>query len=233
MGENKPAITCDDREAMGAAIVRLRELGAVVEVKRLPVADFVISDKVGVERKTAADFESSVIDGRLFQQAAALKANFESPLICVIGNNFERLEKKARRGALMALAIDFQLPVFFLETEESFADFLYQLAWREQLRPDREQKLQFVKKPGELHRQQQLIVESLPGIGPSTAKALLAHFGSVENIVTAEEEELQEVAGVGGERARLIKLVLCGSYEIKAVVQGGGEGVTVQKAGVQ
>lgn len=208
----KLLITCDDREARNAVVSRLRELGASVEVKRLPVADFIVSDKVGVERKTAADFESSVIDGRLFQQAAELKANFESPLICVVGNEFARLDKKARRGALMALAVDYQLPVFFFESEESFAEFLYQLAWREQLRPDHEHKLQFAKKSRELHQQQQLIVESIPGIGPSTAKALLAHFGSVENVVTSDEEELQQVAGVGKERARLIKLIVCGDY---------------------
>jgi Fanconi anemia group M protein len=202
----------DDREASGAVVARLRKLGVTIEVKRLPVADFVLSDRVAVERKTAADFESSVVDGRLFEQAGRLKAEFASPLICVVGNDFFRLEKAARRGVLIALATDFNLPVFFLESEESLADFMVQIATREQLSKKHDHKLQFAKKTEILAEQQQLIIESLPGIGPSTAKALLAHFGSVENVLTADEEELLAAPGVGPERARALKKIVCGDY---------------------
>ncbi len=206
-------ITVDDREASGAAVARLRKLGAAVDVKRLPIADFVLSDRVAVERKTAADFESSVVDGRLFEQAGRLKTEFPSALLCVVGNDFFRIEKQARRGILIALATDFALPVFFLENEESLADFLLQIAVREQLSKKRAPKLQFAKKAEVPGQQQQLIVESLPGIGPSTAKALLSHFGSVENVLTADEEELMAAPGVGPARARQIKKVVCGDYE--------------------
>jgi Fanconi anemia group M protein len=209
----KLRIRVDDREAGGRVSRKLAELGGVeLNVSRLPVADFILSDRVAVERKTDADFESSVIDGRLFQQAAELKSNFESPLVCVVGNEFSRLDKRARRGALMALAIDSHIPVFFFESEESLAEFLHQLAWREQFRRPRPEKLQFSKKTLSLAQQMRLVVESLPEIGPATAEALLTHFGSVENAFTAQEEELTEVRGVGRERARLIKQITCGEY---------------------
>lgn len=42
--------------------------GFSVEVKRLDVCDYVVSDRVGVERKDVSDFISSMKDGRIFNQ---------------------------------------------------------------------------------------------------------------------------------------------------------------------
>ncbi|MBI3588629.1 hypothetical protein HY995_01660 [Candidatus Micrarchaeota archaeon] len=205
MGEQRVRITIDDREAGGSAIHSLKRLGVEVEVRRLPAADFIISGRVGVERKTAADFESSVIDGRLFSQARDLKENFSSPLICVVGKNFERLDQRARRGALISLAVDYNIPVFFLESEESLAAFLHQLAWREQMRPERTEKLNFNKRAFTREEQSLRVIEALPGVGPKLARELLSHFGSVENVFTAGEGELCEVEGIGEEKAREIR----------------------------
>lgn len=210
--KGKVVLLADDREGGGACVEALRQLGAVVHAKRLPVADFVCSERVAVERKTAADFESSVIDGRLFQQAAELKDNFASPLLAIVGNDFERLDKKARRGAFVSLAVDYTLPIFFLESERSLAEFLFSVGFREQLRPFKHEKLRFEKRFFSEEQAKQFIVESLPGVGPGLAKNLLAHFGSVENVFTAGEEELLEVEGIGGEKAASIRKLVCGEY---------------------
>ena len=45
-------------------------MGLNIKLKQLTVADYVISDKVGIERKAAKDFNDSIIDGRLFQPSA-------------------------------------------------------------------------------------------------------------------------------------------------------------------
>ena len=205
-------VLADDREQSGECVRQLRGLGAIVHCQRLPVADFVCSERVAVERKTSADFESSVMDGRLFQQAAELKANFASPLLTIVGNDFKRLERKARWGAFLSLSIDCQVPVFFLESERSLAEFLYTVGFREQLRPSKEQRLRFEKRAFDSSQSKQFIVESLPGVGPALAKSLLEHFGSVENVFTAEEEELLEVEGIGEDKARLIRKLACGDY---------------------
>lgn len=206
--EGKVVVLVDDRELRGVACRALFELGALLTPARLPIADFVCSPRVCFERKTASDFESSIIDGRLFSQAAELASNFSGSIIAVIGREFERVSPQAARGAILSLAIDYRVPVLFFDGEKEFAEYVHSAAWREQLAPEKEAKLRFEKRSMSEEELRRFIIESLPGIGPKTAMSLLKHFGSVENVFTAEEEELAEVDGVGAATARLLRKLI-------------------------
>jgi excinuclease ABC subunit C len=46
------------------------------------------------------------------------------------------------------------------------------------------------------------LLDELPGVGPARKRALLAHFGSPEAIVSASSEELQAVPGLPAKVAR-------------------------------
>jgi excinuclease ABC subunit C len=46
------------------------------------------------------------------------------------------------------------------------------------------------------------VLDELPGVGPARKRALLAHFGSPDAILTASREELESVPGVPGKLAR-------------------------------
>ena len=46
------------------------------------------------------------------------------------------------------------------------------------------------------------ILDELPGVGPARKRALLAHFGSPDAILTASREELEAVPGLSGKLAR-------------------------------
>jgi excinuclease ABC subunit C len=46
------------------------------------------------------------------------------------------------------------------------------------------------------------LLDELPGIGPARKRALLAHFGSPEAVVSASSEELQAVPGLPAKVAR-------------------------------
>ncbi len=73
--DNAPVhIVVDDREKEGGKVLAALAASddATVEIARLAVGDYHIEHRVVVERKTAADFAASLIDGRLFHQAAAL-----------------------------------------------------------------------------------------------------------------------------------------------------------------
>lgn len=203
----------DDREIRTTVAEKLVEMGAVLHSKRLLVGDFILSQRVVVERKTAADFESSIMDGRLFEQAAQMNHNFEHPVICIVGKTFERIKHKALQGAMMSLAIDMKIPIFFFNTEEELADWIFHLGEREQLRAPREQKLRFEKMPLSTNEKLQFILEGLPMIGPKNAKALLAHFGNLEKIFGAREKDLQKVKGIGKERAKEIRRLLETRYK--------------------
>jgi excinuclease ABC subunit C len=46
------------------------------------------------------------------------------------------------------------------------------------------------------------MLDDLPGVGPARKRALLAHFGSPDAILSASREELESVPGVPGKLAR-------------------------------
>jgi len=203
----------DDRELKSSVAKALFRQNVVLKPVRLPVADFVVSNRVAVERKNDADFEASVIDGRLFTQAGELKSTFESPMIALVGSTFERIQPAALRGAMISLAVDYKLPLFFFDTEDELADFLYALAQREQLALDRLHRVQFAKKGDLVADQQRLVAESLPGMGPKTARALLEHFKTLQNIANASEKDLAAVEGIAKNRATAIRKVFESPYE--------------------
>lgn len=212
--EERPEVQVfiDDRELKSAAAKALFAKGAFLKPVRLSVGDYVLSARAGVERKTSQDFESSVLDGRLFSQAQELREAFPSPVVAVTGKNFERLQPAALRGAFISLAVDYRIPLLFFDSDAEFADFVYALGEREQLLEPREARVRFGRKGAALEERQRFIVESLPLIGPKVARALLEHFGSIERLVSAGAEELVEVEGVGAKRAEEIRRVLSSKY---------------------
>ncbi|MEM4389764.1 MAG: ERCC4 domain-containing protein [Candidatus Micrarchaeia archaeon] len=192
----------------------LASMNVVVRRMVLPVGDYILSERVVCERKTRDDFESSIMDGRLFQQASRMLENFPRALVVVEGERFaERVKKSAILGAIAALIVDYGIPVFFTKDEERTAELLYAIARREQFGERREVRLLGEKRAWTLAQRQQLIVETLPHVGPKLAKALLAHFGSVEKVFRASEKELQEVEKIGEKKAREIRRVITAKYE--------------------
>lgn len=206
----------DNRELPSGIDRTLETFGSLVTLKVLNVGDFILSDRVIAERKTRADFESSIIDGRLFQQAAAMKEQFERAIIIVEGESFEeRVKRSALLGALASLMVDYGIPVMFTRSTEATAEFLFAVAKREQLGEKREVRLLGERKAHTLSEQQQLVIECLPGVGPKRAKELLRYFYSVENVINATETELLELEGMGEKRAKDIKKVIKSAYKEK------------------
>ena len=63
----------DHSEGRSALLVAVHASGEFdVRMGRLATGDYLIDDEVLVERKTVADFAASLVDGRLFPQAARL-----------------------------------------------------------------------------------------------------------------------------------------------------------------
>jgi len=202
-------IFVDEKESRIALADILKELGAVVKVKTLPVGDFIISDRAVIERKTRSDFESSIIDGRLFKQAENMIDNFEKCIVIIEGESFEeRINRNALLGAISSLILDYGIPVFFTRDLEATAEMIFALAKREQLGKERVVRLKGNKKVHTMAQQQRMIVECLPGVGPKLAISLLRKFKTIENIAKASEQELREVEKIGKKKAKFIKKAL-------------------------
>jgi Fanconi anemia group M protein len=63
-----------------------------------------------------------------------------------------------------------------------------------------------------LQEQQEYVVSSIADIGPVTAQSLLDAFGTVEEVMTANEDDLTAVDGVGSVTAARIRNVVGSNY---------------------
>jgi ERCC4-type nuclease len=105
--------------------------------------------------------------------------------------------------------------VSVLQTEdvEATADLLELLARREQRSRDRDVSVHGEKAARTLAEQQEYVVSSIADVGPVTARSLLEHFGSVEAALTADEEALLAVEGVGQVTAERVREVVGTTYD--------------------
>jgi Fanconi anemia group M protein len=176
----------------------------------------VISDKVAIERKTAQDFVSSIIDPErnLFRQMADLARTYDRPILILEGRDLYTSQMNAAsiRGAMISVAVDWGVPIIPTEDRDETASVIALLARRE-MREGREPKVHGHKTARTLKEQQEYLVSAFSSVGPAVARNLLKHFGSVEKIMTASSEQLQEVELVGPKIASRIRELVGGEYK--------------------
>lgn len=201
----EPDEICDSLEAMGAEI----------EIKQLELGDYQLSDRLIVERKTRDDFEASIIDGRLFSQISDLSSSVQRVVLIVEGDSpaDSRLSKAALLGAYSSIISDFGCSLFFTRSPQATAEMVYALACHEQLAKKQPLSVYAKRKALSQGQRQKAIVESLPNVGPKLARELLSYFNTVENIITAPESELKEVAKLGQKRAKELRQLLTSRYK--------------------
>jgi Fanconi anemia group M protein len=214
-------VVADSRE-LGALVTReLAKLGALVKSETLQVGDFVLSDRVVVERKEVDDFASSIIDGRLFQQAGNLKESYLKPIIIVEGENLTgsgRVRPEAMMGAYASILVDYGIPIVWTQKPSETAQLMFAIARREQVQEKRPPRIMTLPKPNAVEDQQEFIVSSLPNIDNTRAKKLLEHFQTVERVFMASREELKLVGGIGEKISEEIRRVLTSRYRAKSEV---------------
>ena len=212
--ENLPVVYADSREGNSKVIRHLSEMEIDVKINSMAVGDYQVSDEVVIERKTAGDFVSSIIDKRLFKQARELSEEFKKPLIILEGDDLYNgmINPNAIRGSIASLALDFGISIIPTRNSQDTAAMIKRIAIREQNGEKVPISIRTDKKPVTMMEQQLFIVESLPNIGPVNAKALLEHFGNVSSVFNASENELQEVEGIGEKTAKNIREVIDSKY---------------------
>lgn len=205
----------DSRETKSGVVRALHDMGVTIKMQNLEVADYVLSDRVAVERKTADDFVNSLTKGErdLFSQLLNLKKSYSKPLLILEGDLYSRMiHPNAIRGALATIVVDLGIPAIQTKSATETAELLVAIARREQQLRSREVVLHAGKTKKTLKEQQEYIVSAISNIGPVIAKNLLNHFQTIERIVNATEEELIEVPKVGKKTAEKIKRVLTTPY---------------------
>jgi ERCC4-related helicase len=203
----EPEILVDDRETSSKVVERLSALGARLAIHRLPYGDYAIGDRVVVERKNVRDFVDTLVERDLFGQLSGLAAHALRPVLIIEGGDIfsqRDVHQNALRGTLAAITVDMGISLLFTRDEEDTAQMLLVLARRESSRGDRGARLPRQKFYTSAREEQEMIIATYPEIGMKNARQLLAHFGSIQAITTATEEELTGVTGIGEKKARRI-----------------------------
>ena len=208
-------IIVDHREYRSNVVRNLTVRGSLVEPQQLDVGDYVLSTRIGVERKNVDDFLESLIDGKLFKQMAQLRDAYSRPVLILEGENLltkRNINHNAIFGSLASITVDFGIPVLTTKNAMETADLLNVIAKREQRDDKKEVAIRGEKFQMSLRERQQFIIEGLPNVSAVIARRLLAHFGSIKDIANASEEELREVQGVGKNIATDILKLLNANY---------------------
>jgi Fanconi anemia group M protein len=211
--ENKPVIIIDCHENKCSVKDYLEDLGAVVKVVPLKVGDFICSERVCVERKTGNDFISSIVDGRLFQQAEELKDNFAKPIILVEGDYYAGgMNENAIKAALASIILNYEIPVVMTKDEEDTARTIFWLAKREQIISNVGVGIKGEKKPKKLKDLQEHVISGLPGVSVVLSNRILKKFKTIKNFANANEKEMIEVDGIGKVLAKRLHELLNKEY---------------------
>jgi len=203
----KIKILVDYREKNSLVASELIALGFEIEFRELKVADYIVRG-VAIERKTVADFISSMIDKRLLKQMEELQ-QYEKKLLIIEGideqeiyneNSEKGVGANAIRGFLLSIVLKHKIPTLFSKNAEDTAKFIARIA----LKKEQEMSIRAIKKTLNKKEQMQFILEGFPGIGPKNAKKLLEKLGNLQNIFSAPQEELKKIIGKKAEVFRIL-----------------------------
>jgi len=181
-----------------------------VEMKTLPIGDYIVAPETIVERKSIKDLMASVFDGRLYDQCTRLKENFEHPIVLVEGN-VDEIEEITDNplvfyGALSRVTLEFKIPIIHTPSASHTAKLLVALCSKKD--GPAGPYLKKIKKSSNLETQQLSTLCSLPGIGEKFAVRMLEKFGTPLKVFSATTSELAKVEGLGESRAKKIKNML-------------------------
>ncbi len=203
------SIIVDNRERNLDILEGLAGSGIQLTFAQLPVGDYIVSDRMCVERKTVNDFENSIMNSRLFDQAERLSSTFKKAILLVEGDDTEFVaQPNVVLGTIISMYSDYSVQVIRAKDASDTVTILARLAEREQEREDRKPKIVGSKKAYTNSQWQQLILGSMPGIGPKLAESLLKHFRSIRNVVSADPGDLMEVDKIGKKKAEKIYEIL-------------------------
>jgi DNA excision repair protein ERCC-4 len=211
-----PRVVVDERERSSGVPEQLSRLNVRVYFSRLPVADYVVSPEIAVERKALPDFVSSVYDGRLFVQAAAISSSYRKPYLIVEGD-IKELAGLTRNinsyyGAVASVTLAYDLRVIHTADAAQTAAAIAALIQHSHARPVPVGVMAAPPKARDEPQQQLYLVSSLPGVGTKLARRMLTKYGTPRKVMSLTESQLAMVQGLGNKRAGRIAHMLDATY---------------------
>jgi len=223
-------IVVDHRERSSGILKGLAGKNVIVTVKTLKSGDYLINNLILVERKTKDDFALSLIQQRLFNQCANMMKTIYRPLFIIEGNPYKTIHEVNResiKGALLSIAVAWHIPVVYSSGLQETVNLLIQIAVH-----NLQAKVNHIRpgyKPKTIVKQNLYFLQGIPSVGPQLAHKLLLFFGSIQRVLSATSDELQNVSGVGKERALKIRAFLSDSQLKTEYVNTGTSTYIIKK----
>ncbi|KAJ3221052.1 hypothetical protein HK099_003808, partial [Clydaea vesicula] len=170
--KRKIQILVDTREMKTLICSHLRnKYGANIIIRQLVVGDFIISNRIGVERKTKSDLLGSFIGKRIFEQLNNLMAYFEFPVLII--EKDRKIEsipnhKEAQYEGILASLQNTKVKIISSDSCEHTAEILIELAKLE----DQEEIQIPLTLPDKSNSFLQLLL-SVPSLGDVTAMLIV------------------------------------------------------------
>ncbi len=213
--DNHIRLIVDSRELPTAVARELTRLDVEISGESLEIGDYVASEDVAIERKETGDFIQSLIDGRLFVQLSALRSAYRRPVLIIEGEQIlglRAVNPASIYGALASIAIRIQVPILWTRNAEETANVLYRIARLEQVESNKPLRTRSGDAKGTDAEALEYILSGFPGVDTVTSRAILSEFGTLENVFSADQKDLQNVKGVGPKIAGRIRRLLTTQY---------------------
>ncbi len=183
-------VILDDREHKLKAVLDQKKDTITYESKRLDIADIVVTEDVGIERKTGPDFISSIMDNRLFEQLLRLKETYPNAILILEGLddkaiNYTGMKISSIYGALAVISYKLNIAVIPTRNLEDTAIVIERIAFREQIKDDMPILSRKAPKTMSEDERRIFIIEGLVDIGPKKAKRLIDTFHTPDKVFLA------------------------------------------------
>ena len=185
-------VIIDQRERKLIELLENKENKLIdVIVHQLDVADIVISEKIGIERKEGFDYVASLIDNRLFEQIIRLMDAYETPILILEGLNefvFQNVGLKSSSiyGSLSKISYKLGVSVIPTVNLEHTAIVIERIAHQERKKSEDKGIIpRSTPKKLNLIERKYYFIEGLIDCGAKKAKLLVDHFGSVDAVINA------------------------------------------------
>jgi ERCC4-type nuclease len=170
-----------------------------IEYSTLSTGDVRVGNLI-IERKLLPDLFLTLNEDRLFKQLLAMKNAFPRQLLIIEGTAPDTLRQKLG-GLFTRISAGWQIPILFAANPQELAALIVSITRQTYTasagpispRPRRKADRNLAV-PHKMPLQ-------VSGLGPTRARALLKHFGSVQNCLNANAQELTVVDGVGKKTA--------------------------------
>ncbi|MEM1541492.1 MAG: ERCC4 domain-containing protein [Ignisphaera sp.] len=210
-------IYVDEREKNSRVPNILISKGLTIVFKMLEAGDYVISNYIGIERKSANDYLNSLIDGRLFDQLNRLKKIYEKTLLIIEGDIHKEIRNRnvhrnAIIGSYISILFDMEAYIITTRNEEETAEVIKRIAFH---KPKPVKPLTTVHKPkiSTVAEWQRYIIQCFPYIGPKIAQRVLETFGSIHNFCNASIQELTRIEGLSDKKAGELYQIIHAIYK--------------------